>query len=111
MSVRLSLTWRELPNMEHGGLAVDIIKRNGRRPSEAFVREKLHDSIVAACLSTGMPVGQAEGIAKAVAEHVVGWLRSRPEVTSHDLRRIASKHLRAHHPDAAYLYEQHRSIL
>lgn len=97
--------------MDRGGLAVDIIKRDGRRPSESFTRQKLHDSIVAACLSTGMPVGQAEGIAKAVAEHVAGWLQTRPEVTSKDLRRVATKHLRAHHPDAAYLYEQHRSIL
>lgn len=97
--------------MQHGGLAVDIVKRGGQRPSEAFQRDKLHNSILAACLSAGMPIGQAESLAKTVSEHVIGWLTTRPEVTSHDLRRVAAKHLRTHHPDAAYLYEQHRIIL
>jgi hypothetical protein len=39
------------------------------------------------------------------------WLEQRPEVTSHDIRLVATRHLRAHHPDAAYLYEQHRTTL
>jgi hypothetical protein len=42
---------------------------------------------------------------------VLGWLRTRPEVTSSDLRRIAGKQLKRHHPDASYLYEQHRMTL
>ncbi len=88
-----------------------IVKREGRRPSEEFDREKLHASIVAACLSAGAPVGQAESIARAVTEHVVAWLQERPEVTSHDVRRVAAKYLRTHHPDAGYLYEQHRRIV
>ena len=96
--------------MNEGGL-IDIVKSGGRRPTEAFKRQKLHDSIVAACLSAGTAPGQAEAIAKAVTESVVGWLQTRPEVTSHDLRRIAVSHLNIHHPDAAYLYEQHRITL
>jgi transcriptional regulator NrdR family protein len=87
---------------------IDVIKRDGKRPTESFSRAKLHSSIVAACLSEQTPVGQAEAIAEAVTASVVDWLQTRPEVTSHDLRRIASKHLHVHHPDAAYLYEQHR---
>lgn len=97
--------------MTHEGGPVDIIKRGGRRPSEAFMRKKLHDSIVAACLSAGSPTGQAEQIARNVTESVISWLHTRPEVTSEDIRRIASKHLHTHHPDAAYLYEHHRRIL
>jgi len=97
--------------MERGGYAIDIVKRAGQRPSEAFAREKLHNSIVAACLSAGTPTGQAESIAKSVTETVLGWLTTRPEVTSHDIRRVASKHLKTHHPDAAYLYEHHRSMM
>ena len=96
--------------MQHQGV-VDIVKRGGARPSESFQREKLHTSIVAACLSAGAPTGQAETIAKNVTEAVLGWLSARPEVTSHDVRRIAAKHLNTHHPDAAYLYEHHRTIL
>lgn len=94
-----------------GGGAVDIIKRSGRRPTEAFEVEKLKASIEAACLSAGTAPGQAESIARAVARDVADWLESRPEVTSHDLRRIAADTLKNHHPDAAYLYDQHRITL
>jgi transcriptional regulator NrdR family protein len=88
-----------------------IIKRKGQRPTEAFSREKLHQSIVAASLSARAPEGQADSIAHAVTNYVLEWLESRPEVTSHDIRLVATRHLRAHHPDAAYLYEQHRTML
>lgn len=96
--------------MTRGG-HVDIIKRGGRRPTESFDHKKLHASIVAACLTAGTPHGQAESIADKVIEDVADWLETHHEVTSHDLRRITSKHLRTHHPDAGYLYEQHRITL
>lgn len=88
-----------------------IIKRKGHRPSEAFDKTKLHQSIIAASRSAQAPEGQADTIAHAVTNYVLEWLESRPEVTSHDIRLVATRHLRAHHPDAAYLYEQHRKIL
>ncbi|HEY8886753.1 MAG TPA: ATP cone domain-containing protein [Candidatus Microsaccharimonas sp.] len=88
-----------------------IIKRKGQRPTETFNRDKLHQSIVAASLSARAPEGQADTIAYAVTNYVLEWLESRPEVTSHDIRLVATRHLRAHHPDAAYLYEQHRTTL
>jgi transcriptional regulator NrdR family protein len=87
---------------------VVIIKRGGKRPTEAFMREKLHASIVAACLSVRTPEGQAESIADAVCKSVIEWLETRPEVTSNDIRIVATKHLKNHHTEAAYLYEQHR---
>ena len=96
--------------MERGGL-VNIVKRGGARASESFRRDKLHNSIVAACIGAGAPTGQAEMIAKNVTEAVMGWLATKPEVTSHDVRRVAAKRLHTHHPDAAYLYEHHRTIL
>ena len=92
-------------------LAVDVIKRGGRRPSERYSRDKLRASIVAACLSVNTPAGLAEEIAEAVCDDVAQWLTVRPEVTSDDLRRVAARHLNIHHPDAAYLYEQHRIII
>lgn len=92
-------------------LAVDIIKRGGARPSEQFIREKLHASIVAACLSVRTPAGQAESTAHSVCDAVIVWLQDRPEVTSHDIRTIATKHLKSYHPEAAYIYEQHRIII
>lgn len=87
---------------------IDVVKRSGRRPTEVFSRDKLHSSIVAACLSVHTPIGQAEKIAASVCEQVLEWLESRPEITSDDLRRVAHRRLHVHHPDAAYLYEQHR---
>ena len=88
-------------------LAVDVIKSGNKRSIEQFMRQKLHASIVAACLSVRTPDGQAEAIAHAVCESVITWLQEHPEVTSQDIRLIAAKHLRTHHPDAAYLYEQY----
>ncbi|HEU4830834.1 MAG TPA: ATP cone domain-containing protein [Candidatus Saccharimonadales bacterium] len=92
-------------------LSVDIVKRGGKRQTEHFVREKLHASIVAACLSVRTPEGQAEATAHAVCDAVIAWLRQRPEVTSHDLRVVAARHLKSHHPEAAYIYEQHRNTI
>lgn len=88
-------------------LSVDIIKHDGSRPTEQFMRKKLHASIVASCLSVRAPEGQAEEIANAVCDAVIIWLQKRPEITSNDVRRVASRHLKCHHPEAAYLYEQH----
>ena len=88
-----------------------IIKRKGQRPTEAFDHKKLHQSIVSATLSARAPEGQADRVAYAVTNYVLEWLESRPEVTSHDIRLVATRHLRTHHPDAAYLYEQHRTTL
>lgn len=98
--------------MQEGG-PVHIIKRShpGRHRSEHFDREKLRKSIVAACLSCSVPSGHADSIARRIADEVEEWLNDKPEVTSDDLRRTATHYLRTHHPDAAYLYEHHRSTL
>lgn len=97
--------WQEVSRV---GPSVDIIKRGGQKASERFLRQKLHASIVSACLSIGTPVGQAEAIAHSVCDSVIGWIQDKPEVTSHDLKRITAKHLQVHHPDAAYMYEQYQ---
>ena len=88
-----------------------IIKRQGKRPSEAFQREKLHKSVLAACLSVRTPEGQAEATATAVCDAVINWLEHKPEVTSDDLRRKATETLASLHPDAAYLYKHHRLVI
>lgn len=95
--------------------SVHVIKRKSKKrigPTlEPFNREKVRKSIVVACVSSGAPTGQAESIAKKVTDEVVVWLEKRPEVTSADIRRIAADRLKIYHPDASYLYENHRSIL
>ena len=95
------------------GGPVHIVKRNshGHHPTEHFDPEKMHKSLVAACLSCGVPAGHAESIGRHITEEVENWLKDKPEVTSADLRRTATHFLKTHHPDAAYLYEHHRSTL
>ena len=97
--------------MQPGGAATHVVKTRAHRDPEHFDEEKLHKSIVAACIESGAPTGHAESMARRVTEEVVIWLESRPEVTSEDLRRVAAKYLRTYHPDASYLYEHHRSTL
>ena len=95
--------------MNTGG--AHIVKCGGRRTAETFTPEKLAKSIVAACTSAGAHTGQAETISQKVVEEVQQWLEDKPEVTSDDLRRVAAKHLSRYHPDAGYLYEQHRMTI
>jgi transcriptional regulator NrdR family protein len=92
--------------MDH--LAVNIVKRGDKRHPEQFIRSKLHSSIVAACLSVRSPEGHAEITASSVCDAVIVWLHQHPEVTSNDIRIVATRHLRNYHPEAAYMYEQHR---
>lgn len=90
---------------------IDIVKRQGRRPSEPFDRTKLHASVYAACLSVQAPEGEANRIADTICDTIAVWCSTKPEVTSADLRRVASGHLQAFHPEAAYLYKHHRLVL
>jgi len=90
---------------------IDIIKREGERPSERFQTEKLHASVLAACLSVRSPEGEAEKTAQNVCQEVHAWLATKPEVTSADLRRKASEALEKLHPEAAYLYKHHQLVI
>ena len=92
-------------------LAVDVVKRGGHRPSEAFNADKLQRSIYAACLSVRTPAGEAESAAGHVTRHIIIWLQNRPVVTSRDLRHLASLHLERYHPEAAYFYQHHQAII
>lgn len=86
-----------------------VVKR-GTHESEAFDPLKLHQSIVAACLSVRAFEGEAHDTAERVCRHVLSWLVDKTEVTSADIRRVASYHLGSYHPEAAYLYEHHRLV-
>jgi transcriptional regulator NrdR family protein len=86
-----------------------VVKR-GTHNSEAFDPLKLHQSIVAACLSVRALEGEAHVTAEQVVRHVISWLMNKTEVTSADIRRVASQHLSVYHPEAAYLYEHHQLV-
>ncbi len=92
-------------------VTIDIVKRREQRPSEGFKREKLHASVSAACLCVRTPEGQADLTASTVCEAVIAWLKTKPEVTSDDLRRKAAGAIMVLHPEAAYLYQHHRRVL
>jgi transcriptional regulator NrdR family protein len=99
--------------MHQGGLTL-VVKRHGHgnsATSEYYSVDKMQKSITAACLSCGVPAGHADSIGRHITDEVTEWLKDKPEVTSEDLRRTATHHLRTHHPDAAYIYEHHRSTL
>lgn len=89
---------------------IDVVKQ-GKRPAEEFNPEKLHQSIVATCLSIKTPEGQAEQIARTVTLGVMNWCETRPEITSADIRRRALYILKDIHPDAAYLFEHYKTII
>lgn len=97
--------------MQPGGHPTHVVKSGHGKQVEFFNEEKLHKSIVTACVSSGTPIGQAESIARRVVREFDEWLKNRPEVTSSDIRRAAARYLKTYHPDASYLYEHHRSIL
>lgn len=86
-----------------------VIKR-GTHDSEAFDPLKLHQSVVAACLSVRALEGEAHVTAEHVCKHVISWLMAKTEVTSADIRRVASTYLTVYHPEAAYLYEHHQLV-
>lgn len=90
---------------------IDIVKRKGARPSEEFNAGKLHNSIVAACLSDRTPLGDAEAIARHVCLQVIAWCAEKGEVTSDDLRLMATRVLQRFHPEAAYLYQHHETAI
>lgn len=90
---------------------VDIVKRRRLNHYENFDRSKLHSSITAICICAKTPEGQAQAIADLVCKEVEKWLENRQEITSNDIRVVATRHLRVYHPDAAYLYEQHRIMI
>lgn len=90
--------------------SVTVIKQQGRRTSESFDAHKLLASIEAACHSVSL----SEGVARDTAEHakraVELWLHEKSEVTSDDIRRIATGALAIVSPEAGYLYKHHDSI-
>lgn len=90
---------------------VTVVKRQGQRNSEAFSRQKLASSVESACLSVNLSEGLAADAANHVCQAVEDWLSNKKEVTSADLRRVATQSLTIVSPEAGYLYKHHHTIL
>lgn len=91
--------------------SVSVIKQRGQRPSEQFSDSKLKSSIESACLSVNLSEGVASDTANHVCQAVEAWLQSKHEVTSDDIRRVATQALTVISPEASYLYKHHHKIL
>ena len=92
-------------------LAVDVVKRRGKRPLEQFDPKKLHASVYATCLSVRSPEGHADDTARHVCNLVVSWADNKSEITSTDIRKQTAKALENIHPDAAYIYKHHKQMM
>ncbi|MGB4762130.1 MAG: ATP cone domain-containing protein [Candidatus Saccharimonas sp.] len=93
------------------GLAIDVVKRSGKRPTEVFDPGKLYASIYASCASVRSLDGHADDTSRRVCDIVIVWCQNKSEVTSDDIRTRAAKALHALHPDAAYLYKHYKQII
>lgn len=93
------------------GLAVDVVKRGGKRASETFDPGKLYASVYATCASVRSLDGHADDTSRRVCDIVIGWCQNKSEVTTADIRTRAAKALHSFHPDAAYLYKHYKQIL
>lgn len=87
---------------------IHVVKRNGQ--IEPYDRSKLHQSIVAACLSVRTPEGSAEDTAKIICNKTEQWLCVKAEVTSADIRRKSAEAMVAYNREAAYIYKQRNSL-
>ena len=87
------------------------VVKKGTHSSELFDPLKLHASVLAACRTVRAFEGEAHDTAEHVCRHVIDWLEDKTEVTTEDIRRVASGHLATYHPEASYMYEQHRMII
>lgn len=85
-----------------------IVKRKGH--AEEYDSRKLYASIFSACISVRATEGEAELVAERVVKDVEQWLGKKHEVTSVDIRRVASQNLAAYHADAEYMYRRHREL-
>lgn len=85
-----------------------IVKRAGH--SETYDSKKLYASVYAACLSVRETPSVAELVAQKVVSEFNVWIKNKDEITSNDVRRMASRLLHQYNPDAGYIYLHHRIV-
>lgn len=99
-TVQPSHSW--LTSLERNVPEKRIFKQN--QTTENYSRHKLALSVHKACMDAQGYIGEAELTALNVCREVEAWLESKYEVTSGDIKRVASRALRHYNPVAAYEY-------
>lgn len=85
-----------------------IVKRHGH--TEKYDHRKIYGSVFAACLASHVPEAKAEKIADSTCKTVDKWVKSKKSVTAHHIHLQATKHLKKHNKNAAFMYETHMDI-
>lgn len=86
-------------------MVTHVVKRAGH--TEPYVEAKLHESLERAALSVRAAEGEAHLLAKRVSKAVSAWLEDKAEVTSRDVRELASQLTAGLHTEVAYAYDIH----
>lgn len=85
-----------------------IVKRHGH--TEVYDSRKLYASIYTSCLAVRDTQETSELLADKIVAEIEEWLEKKHEVTSHDIRLHAAKHLNVYQPDAAWIYLHQRNV-
>lgn len=91
-------------------MQVTVFKNNGRN-SEPFDRNKLRETILAACLNIRVPQHSAESAADMVCKDIDKWLKNKQEITTVDIKEKAAEFLKKYHSEAAYIYERYGTTI
>ena len=85
-----------------------VVKRKGHK--EEYDSRKVYASVYAACLNVHMHQGEAELVADKVANEINDWVKTKGEVTAHEIFLSTTQVLKKYHPDASFMYETHRDV-
>ncbi len=84
------------------------VKRKGHK--EPFDPRKIYASVYSSCVALRMTEDEAELIAQKVESDIKETVKDAEEVTAHTIHKLVVESLKKYHPDAAYLYENHKDI-
>jgi len=85
-----------------------IVKRKGHE--EHFDERKVYKSCYAACLSAHVARKDADVICKKATKEITQWIKTRKEVTTHQISKEIIRVLKRHDKNAAFMYETHRDV-
>lgn len=85
-----------------------VVKRKGHK--QDFDIKKVYASVYASCRNVHMSEPEAEEIADKVSKEIENQIKSKPEVDSNEIFKLATEILKGHNKDASFMYETHRDV-